>query len=610
MNDSKAGPSDQRVWSAISQFVRSPRLPLLISATLVIIGVPVFLRMPLWCDVTLYDVAARELLAGGVHYRDVFDTNPPGFVWCLTLVRAALGPSAIAVRAVDFAIFVGILFALDRLAKMGGGSRTSRAWALAGALAIYLFGTEYIHAQRDIWLTLPVLTAVVLRLRRIGRTGVGFFWPACAEGLLWGTAAWIKPQVIPIAAMAWLLTARRLSGGSWRIAAKDLAGNLAAGIVLGLAGLGYLVGSGTWPHYWIVMTEWNVHYSEIMFAEMGGRFDLELTWFRPWSTFLVPSALLVVASLIDGRIFSARWLPDGERGPIGRAVRSGWYDPAADDRTRFNRAALAGIFASWVAVALLLQREFIYVHVPEILLMLTVWASHRWFLPALALALILAFNIGFVVADEHPDLKTSPRYDKLEFEYRHPLAESGYIRAWWAAFVTPISGRDDARLRDWAKREKPHPRSPNYNGTTNWEELGEVETYLRSRGTRDRELVCWNEGVHSLYSSLDIRPGLRFMHIHNTDGIAPEAYRILRAELQANPAVRFVAVDLEWVSRPEGWERASYPPGRSPDDLQPDLSALWKDVFPYDGRNAVFRSAGGRGRYIVYAVVPPLRIVK
>ena len=591
-------------------FVRSPRLPLIMAAILAVLGVPVFLRMPLWCDVTLYDVAAREILACGVHYRDVFDTNPPGFVWCLTLVRVALGPSAIAVRVVDLGIFIGILVALDRLTKLGGGGRTSRAWALAGALSIYLFSTEYIHAQRDIWLTLPILTAVILRLRRIGIIGVGFFWPAFTEGLLWAAATWIKPQVIPIALIAWLLTVRRLSAGSWRIAAKDLAGNLTAGIALGLAGLGYLVASGTWPHYWIVMTEWNVHYSAIMFAEMGGRVALELTWFRPWSAFLIPSAVLVLAAMIDGRISSARWLPDGERGPIGRAVRPSWFDPAPDDRTRFNRAVLSGVFAAWVAVALLLQREFIYVHVPEILLMLAVWASQRWFLPALLLPLILVLNIGFLIADGRPDLKASPRYDKLEFEYRHPLTEPGYFRAWGSAFVTPISGQHDARLRDAVKREKPHLRSPNYNGTTNWEELGQVEAFLRSRGTQDRELACWNEGVHSLYSNLEVRPGLRFMHIHNTDGIAPDAYRMLRAELQANPSVRFIAVDLEWVSRPEGWPRAIYPPGRSADELQPELSAIWKDVFPYDGREAVFRSNGGRGRYIVYSVAPPLRIVK
>ena len=42
------------------------------------------------CDLTLYDMAARSIMAGGVHYRDVFDTNLPGFVWLLVIVRRTL----------------------------------------------------------------------------------------------------------------------------------------------------------------------------------------------------------------------------------------------------------------------------------------------------------------------------------------------------------------------------------------------------------------------------------------------------------------------------------------------------------------------------------------
>ena len=576
---------------------------------------PVFLRLPLWCDVTLYDVAARSLLAGGVHYRDVFDTNPPGFVWCLTLLRATLGTSTISVRAVDLAVFAGILLCLDRLAKLGGGSRTSRAWAAAGMLAIYLFSTEYIHAQRDIWLALPVLIALFLRLRRIGSPR-GFFWPAVAEGLLWGAATWIKPQVIPIALFAWLLTVRRLSAGSWKVAALDLAGNFAAGAALGLLGLGYLVASGTWPHYWVVMTEWNVHYSDLMFKELDGRIDLEWTWFRPWSALLAPSMLLVLASLIDGRIWSAQWLLAGKLGPIGRIHGGILFDPAPSDSARFTRAVLAGVFFVWTAVSLLFQREFIYVHVLEVLLVLALWASHRWYLPALALAWIAALNLAFRMADDSPDFQNSARvtcrqlgqdFDKFDLDYRHPLARRGYFDKWTASFTTPTTGQDDARLKDRLKREKLHV------ATTNWEELGEVAEYLRGQNAKDREVVCWNEGVHPLYLLLGLRPGIRFMHVHNTDGISPDAAKLVRGELKANPKVRFVVVDLEWVASIEGWDNTlptPYRPGRSPGNLLPALSLNWDGVFPYDGRKTAFRSNGGLGRYLVFAVTVPLGTVE
>ncbi len=600
-------------------FFRSPRPPLILSGLFLVLGVPVFLRLPLWCDITLYDVAARTILAGGVHYRDVFDTNTPGYVWCLALLRVTLGTSTIAVRAVDLAVFAGIVFLLDRLAKMGGGSRTARAWAVAGMVSLYLFATEYIHAQRDVWLALPVLAALVLRLRRIARAAsgasVGHFWPACGEGLLWGMATWIKPHVIPLAVVAWLLTARRLSGGSWRIAGRDLAGNLAAGTALGLAGLAYLVASGTWPHYWIVMTEWNVHYAGMMFAELEGRLDLEWTWFRPWSALLVPTVPLALASLIDGRVFSARWLPGGERGPVGRLVSARWYDPAPDDPARFSRAVLAGVLFAWAAVSLLLQREFIYVHVLEILLMIALWTSQRWCLPALAFAWIVALNLGFLVADVSPEFQASARsalfrrgwdYEKLEANCRHPLTQRGYFPSWRACFGTPWSGQEDARLKDAVKREKPRHDSTNSIATTNWEELGEVAGFLRSQDVKDRELVCWNEGVHPLYLTLGLRPGFRFMHVHNTDGIGPDARRLVRAEMIANPAIRFVVIDLEWFTDLENWDRTlPYPPGRSEDDALPLLSLDWDSDIPYEGRRSVFRSLGGQGRYLVFAVSTP-----
>ena len=66
---------------------------LVVAAGALAAGVPLFLRMPPWCDLTLYDVAAQNLLRGGVHYRDVFDTNLPGFVWVLAALQSVLGRS-------------------------------------------------------------------------------------------------------------------------------------------------------------------------------------------------------------------------------------------------------------------------------------------------------------------------------------------------------------------------------------------------------------------------------------------------------------------------------------------------------------------------------------
>jgi len=587
------------------RFWRLPQLPIILSAILAALGVPIFLRLPLWCDVTLYDVAARTILSGGVHYRDVFDTNTPGYVWCLTLIRAALGNADITVRAVDLGIFAGVVFLLDRLANLGGASRTARWWAIAGMLAFYLFSTESIHGQRDVWLALPLLSAVYIRLRRIDRPA-RIFWPAFAEGLLWGLATWIKPHAIPLALAVWLLTVRRLSGGSWRIAGRDLAGNLAAGIALGLAGIAYLVGSGTWPHIVDVMVNWNGHYTELIFEELPYRTPYALFWFPAWSLMLIPSLALVLLALTDGRVFSARWLPEGSRGPIGRLVSARWYDPAPSDPARFARAVLAGLYVAWAFEAFFFQRGFHYVHVPETLIMMAVWASHRLCLPAFILAWLASFGLMFRIADESPAVKNALRsaefydYTELEEEYRHALSRPGFADRWIRCFTAPTTGPDDARLKDALKQTR------GYVSSTNWEELAEVEAYLRTQNVKDRELICWDDGIHPLYLRLEIKPGLRFMHIHSAEGIRRDAPKAIRDEVDTNPSVRFVVSDLEWLAYTDSERRdrpIPYRPGRSPDNLVPALSPQDEQQYPYNGPEAVFRSDGGRGRYIVFAVV-------
>src|SRR5580658_1701306 len=98
---------------------RSLWLPRLAVFFALLAGLPLYLQSPLWCDITLYDLAARNLLKGGVHYRDLFDTNLPGFVWLLTGLRWLFGPSAIVVCIADLAVVAGVVALIDVLAKWG-----------------------------------------------------------------------------------------------------------------------------------------------------------------------------------------------------------------------------------------------------------------------------------------------------------------------------------------------------------------------------------------------------------------------------------------------------------------------------------------------------------
>ena len=138
---------------------RSARLGWVVAALALLVGGPLFLRMPLWCDVTLYDTAARSLLNGGVLYRDVFDTNPPGFPLLLAGVRGMCGFGWEVLRLVDLLVVGVITLLLVRWVKSAGGSVASAAWLVAGVAAFYLFLSESCHVQRDVWMLLPALIA-------------------------------------------------------------------------------------------------------------------------------------------------------------------------------------------------------------------------------------------------------------------------------------------------------------------------------------------------------------------------------------------------------------------------------------------------------------------
>src|SRR5262245_46537867 len=107
---------------------RSLWLPRALTLIALVVGVPLFLRSPPWCDITLYQMAARNILHGGVHYQDLFDTNLPGFVWVMTALYWAFGPCVIALRVLDLLIVTGIVVLIDRLAKWGGATPAMRWW--------------------------------------------------------------------------------------------------------------------------------------------------------------------------------------------------------------------------------------------------------------------------------------------------------------------------------------------------------------------------------------------------------------------------------------------------------------------------------------------------
>ncbi len=569
-----------------------------LAAGFLVAGVPLFIRMPLWCDISLYDVAARTVLAGGVHYRDVFDTNLPGYVWLLAGVRSVVGWSPEALRAVDLAVFAATLLVLDRLTRRAGATRRTRWWAVAGACAFYPFTTEFVHAQRDVWLAVPALLAVSLRLRRAVSAGDppragGAFLAGCLEGALWAVAVWIKPHVLTVAAPVWLLTAGRLActhARPWRALAGDFLGNVAGGAALGALGVGQLVASGTWPHFWTVMTEWNPAYSQKAFLELAGRAEKELYWFPPWSWFLPLSVLLSVLAILDARPWSGRFR-DGDGSParwvlrnavvvllmvpvapfrlaylfavnpvaglvpawvwaVGRWAARVLHDPTSSDRMRYVRGGLGVLYLAWVTQSFFLQRGFHYVHVTETLLMIALWSAHRWCLPAFVLAWIAVTSAVMAAAGE-PGTPLRDRIDRFEaaagaqdwypyYFVRHPVTDPARMRHWATCFRTDMTRAERFALAD-ALREM-----GDFEASPNWTQLGEVAEYLRGRGVRDRQLVAWHDSTHPLYLMLDVTPGLRFMHVNTAASIDPgRSPDDVMREVNDNAAARFVVADIE-----------------------------------------------------------------
>ena len=120
-------------------------------------------------------LSAWNILHGGVHYRDVFETNLPGMVWLHCLVRPIVGWSHEAIRIVDLLVIGTVVMMLTRFVKQSGIGPAGRVWFLVAAALFYLFETEFIHCQRDGWMLLPAVAAALMRVRRVAKPQAAYW---------------------------------------------------------------------------------------------------------------------------------------------------------------------------------------------------------------------------------------------------------------------------------------------------------------------------------------------------------------------------------------------------------------------------------------------------
>jgi hypothetical protein len=523
-------------------------------AVLLIAGLPLFFCMAPWLDVTLYDIAARTVLRGGVPYRDIFDTNLPGPLWVHMLVRSTLGYRSEVLRIVDAGIVgVSIILLVNWLRPLGL-SRAARVGLAFVLCAFYLSTAELCHCQRDVWMLFPALAALYLRRRQLAeimdettplRRLAG---RSVLEGFCWGLAFWIKPFVAVPGLACWLvaaLLARRTPQVARRLAV-DAFCVLLGGLIIGGIGVAWMMACGAWGPFLHVLTVWNPEYvAHARAMPLRERVGFMFGAFRVWDLLNVAAVPIALVTLCRGLL-----LADGKQNTL---------------------LLLAGFYLAWLGQVVILQQMHEYIQVPPLLIGLTFLAGSAATIARLSARRIavIAFSVFvFAALTQHPLL----RWNRL----------SAWPRCW--------TDGSTAELRNRLSRV-------NSEHNPDWVKLGEVADFLRGLNLKDGELTCYNDSTHPLYLDLDLQPSTPFLHFGLLLRCCPGRSEDMR-EMLARSRERYVVSDLQDPM-----------PERTFDEVAASNELALPTTFPASDRSLfpwtepiVFR----RGRYLVHRISGPV----
>jgi hypothetical protein len=531
---------------------------------LLLSALPLFLCLPLCADATLYDLCARNLLRGGVHYRDTFDTNLPGMVWLHTAIRCLCGWRFEVLRIFDLLFFATTVWFLVRWISPAERPRAARVWTTFVLCLFYLLTPETCHCQRDFWALAPALLALEKRREGLGRPdeGAESTWSVAAraglEGIYWGAAVWIKPFVLipALCVGAYTVVQGWRTRRAWRTLRADVLGLLGGGSLMGVLGLAWLWASGAWPYCWEVLLKWNPEYLRMNANVLPWQSRLR-HWslvFFPWSLvhFLaVPVALHTV------------WLALRQR--AGETVR------AAETPARVLGAVF---YLGWLTQALTLQVQHDYVLCSTVLPALGVLAAWGR-LPGRSLA-------GWVVVGLFFGAFALLRYPLL-----------GPERMSWWGYCWRLGS--NPQVRDGLALSK--------GGyvPTDWQSLEAVAGYLQEQGVGDGELTCMHDSTHPLYLRLGIEPSTRYFEFNVILFGIPSRHTQICQELSSSRQ-HWVVGDLLASGLPRA-EALIEIPGGVP-ALPPAFPKPMAEVFPWN-EPVVFRA----GRYTVHQVTGPVEAV-
>lgn len=512
-------------------------------------SVPLFACAPVWPDVTFYDVCARNLLEGGVHYRDVFDTNLPGMPWLHALVRALFGYGTVPIRLVDVAVVGAMGWLLARRLRALDLPAIVRPWLIALVFYFYFSISEFNHVQRDSWMLLPILAAFAVRSWNAARMNSldvarkSGFGVALLEGLLWGAAIWIKPFAIVPAATCWLVTAARMARDpvrGWRAVLVDGSGLLLGGLIAGGLGVSWLVASGAWPAFRECFFDWNEEY--VRFDNLHLKALAPLLKLPPWGgvhLFALPAAAWMVFS--------------------GLVVRTVDADESASAKSH-ERARFGALYLGMLLQTILLQRGFDYQFVPDCMLGLAILAALPWKASRFAWAAAVA---AVVVGAAW-----------------HPMFQPARGQNWWRCLKSGTS----PQMRD------------NLALTTRirWQDLARVKDWLKGQHLRSGELTCFDWKTSSLFVDLGLQPSTRYVGINFVwEGFKGHRQQILQELLTSRQ--KFIVVDLTQAGLSDA-HAEEYSAGR-PLALPPAMTPAARQLYPFS-EPIVFRA----GRYTVHRV--------
>lgn len=491
--------------------------------------------MPLTSDTVLYDLQAKTVLSGGILYRDILEPNLPGIVWAHLIIRSLVGWSSEAIRMADLFIVGSAILLLASLTRVQQSDRKylkpelsfgpelafgpELSFGIFGlvAMVFYLSRNEWCHCQRDSWMLLPVAGALWMRVRQIRGHGMTnkndgpayrlhWFFPL-AEGMLWGTAFWIKPHIaVSVAAIA-LFDVTTF----WhrRSQLPHVVLLITGGILAGIPGIVWMVKSGVWPHFWDMQINWNPEY----LAAGGERRSLHRVWlmiirFHPWWIIHVVALPLAIRQLWVSFVAHSHWAL-AWRTTRGEPVEtlSVAFSPPENSRVI---SLLAVLYMSWLGQSLILQHAMDYIQVPPVILGLAFLASRPWQIPfPVRQAAVGSFLLFTLLVS--------------------PQLQPSKLQQWRSCLMQGTSRQTMAQL---ACGKFP-----------DWVHLEAAENYLKQQDLFPGDLTCYNVHCIHAYAANEQLPSTRFVGISSLLQLFPSRAEQIREAVQ-NCGHRFILADV------------------------------------------------------------------